>query len=340
MGIRFRKSVKIAPGVKVNFGKKSSSVSFGGKGFHHTISSSGRRTTTAGIPGTGISYSQSSGSYGKRTKSSSRSSRNNTSGKSSGGCLTIILAFFAICLALLIYSYAWIPAIGFLIYFAVRKNTPNRLVKIIASSVVLITSALLCIGINSKSDLDQIDASWPGTTFDINDSVIVTVNPYPSDAEIENLVISENDIASMDYKDGIVTISFLDTGTASIYFTANDSIKSKSTEITVIDKEAEEQKRLEEESRLQAEKEAAEKAAEEERIAREQLEQQEAQQEESMQTENEQQPTPESERIVYWTPNGGSYHFSQSCPTLSRSKTIYSGTIAESGKSDPCDRCS
>ena len=46
-----------------------------------------------------------------------------------------------------------------------------------------------------------------------------------------------------------------------------------------------------------------------------------------------------SSGIVYWTPNGKSYHTTNSCPTLSRSKTILEGTIQESGKSDPCDRC-
>ena len=46
-----------------------------------------------------------------------------------------------------------------------------------------------------------------------------------------------------------------------------------------------------------------------------------------------------SAEVVYWTPNGKSYHTTRSCSTLSRSKTILSGTQAESGKSDPCDRC-
>lgn len=49
--------------------------------------------------------------------------------------------------------------------------------------------------------------------------------------------------------------------------------------------------------------------------------------------------TEPSEGIVYWTPKGKSYHTTRSCPTLSRSKTILEGTIQESGKSDPCDRC-
>lgn len=56
MGLRFRKSVKIAPGVRVNMGKKSASISVGTKGARHTISTTGKRTTSVGIPGTGISH--------------------------------------------------------------------------------------------------------------------------------------------------------------------------------------------------------------------------------------------------------------------------------------------
>lgn len=67
MGVRFRKSFKVAPGVRVNVGKKSSSISFGGKGMRYTISSSGRRTTSVGIPGTGLFYVSTSG--GKSYKS-------------------------------------------------------------------------------------------------------------------------------------------------------------------------------------------------------------------------------------------------------------------------------
>lgn len=59
MGFRFKKSVKIAPGVKLNFGKKSTSVTFGGKGVRYTVSSTGRKTKSVSIPGTGLSYSES-----------------------------------------------------------------------------------------------------------------------------------------------------------------------------------------------------------------------------------------------------------------------------------------
>ena len=61
MGFRFRKSVKIAPGVKINFNKKSWGVTVGKRGAHYTINSKGKRTTSIGIPGTGLSYTSSSG---------------------------------------------------------------------------------------------------------------------------------------------------------------------------------------------------------------------------------------------------------------------------------------
>lgn len=54
---------------------------------------------------------------------------------------------------------------------------------------------------------------------------------------------------------------------------------------------------------------------------------------------NESQSSANNSAIVYWTPNGKSYHTTKNCSTLSRSKTILSGTISESGKYDPCDRC-
>ncbi len=71
MGLRFRKSFKVAPGVKVNLNKKSTSITFGGKGVHKTYSSSGKKTTSVGIPGTGAYYTTSSGGGSGSKKPSS-----------------------------------------------------------------------------------------------------------------------------------------------------------------------------------------------------------------------------------------------------------------------------
>lgn len=57
MGFRFRKSIKILPGVKINLSKKGiSSVSIGRPGATVNIKSDGTKRATIGIPGTGISY--------------------------------------------------------------------------------------------------------------------------------------------------------------------------------------------------------------------------------------------------------------------------------------------
>ncbi len=79
MGLKFRKSFKVAPGVKVNLNKKSTSVTFGGKGVHKTYSSSGKKTTSVGIPGTGAYYTTSSGggSGSKKPSSHKRISTDN-----------------------------------------------------------------------------------------------------------------------------------------------------------------------------------------------------------------------------------------------------------------------
>lgn len=73
MGLRFRKSVRICKGIRLNFNKNSTSITIGGKGVHYTVNSKGRRTGTVGLPGTGVSYSVSSSSK----KASSSDNRQN-----------------------------------------------------------------------------------------------------------------------------------------------------------------------------------------------------------------------------------------------------------------------
>ena len=75
MGLRFRKSFKIAPGVKVNLNKKSAGVTLGTKGAHFTVNTSGKRTASVGIPGTGLSYSTSSSGKKKGAKGKPASTR-------------------------------------------------------------------------------------------------------------------------------------------------------------------------------------------------------------------------------------------------------------------------
>lgn len=56
MAFRFRRSIRLAPGLRINLSKSGPSLSIGRSGLTHTIGPRGRRTTV-GLPGTGISYS-------------------------------------------------------------------------------------------------------------------------------------------------------------------------------------------------------------------------------------------------------------------------------------------
>jgi hypothetical protein len=52
MNFRFRRSIKIAPGIRINISKSGLSTSVGGRG----LTWNSRGALTASIPGTGVSY--------------------------------------------------------------------------------------------------------------------------------------------------------------------------------------------------------------------------------------------------------------------------------------------
>lgn len=56
MGFRFRKSMKLPGGIRINASKSGIGYSYGAKGFRVTKTANGATRTTASIPGTGFSY--------------------------------------------------------------------------------------------------------------------------------------------------------------------------------------------------------------------------------------------------------------------------------------------
>lgn len=66
MVFRFRKTLKIAPGVRLNIGKTGGSVRLGPRGAGYTFGTSGQRVT-AGLPGTGLSVTHKIGAKGRRS---------------------------------------------------------------------------------------------------------------------------------------------------------------------------------------------------------------------------------------------------------------------------------
>ncbi len=73
MGFKMRKSVKIAPGIKLNFGKRGISTTLGKRGASMNIGKRGTRVNF-GIKGTGISYSTKIGGKKKAKRSAARTS--------------------------------------------------------------------------------------------------------------------------------------------------------------------------------------------------------------------------------------------------------------------------
>ncbi|MBQ3285646.1 MAG: DUF4236 domain-containing protein [Ruminococcus sp.] len=68
MGLRFRKTITLLPGVRLNISKSGLGLSAGVPGLRGSINTSGRVTGTASIPGTGVSYQKSKTLFGKKKK--------------------------------------------------------------------------------------------------------------------------------------------------------------------------------------------------------------------------------------------------------------------------------
>ena len=57
MGFRFRRTIRIAPGIRVNLSRSGLSTSVGVRGAQVTVGH-GRVRETAGLPGSGLSYTE------------------------------------------------------------------------------------------------------------------------------------------------------------------------------------------------------------------------------------------------------------------------------------------
>lgn len=107
MGLRIRKSIKVAPGVRLNFGKKGISTSIGKRGAGITIGPTGT-TAHIGIPGTGISYVKKVGTAKTSEKEEQQSVGTDEEPKRKYSCLGIFLAFLGIVIVMALHStFEW-----------------------------------------------------------------------------------------------------------------------------------------------------------------------------------------------------------------------------------------
>lgn len=92
MVFRFKKSIKILPGFRLNFSKGGMSTSLGGNGVTLNFSKKGKRTTF-GLPTTGISFSR----FEPIDEDGDDNSQPETL-KKKGGCWNWVIGFFALSL--------------------------------------------------------------------------------------------------------------------------------------------------------------------------------------------------------------------------------------------------
>ena len=331
MGLRFRKSFKITPGLKLNLNKKSIGLTTGTKGAHFTVNSNGKKTASVGIPGTGLSYTASSSNKKNRKKVSTTSqtplNKNNfennggKKGKKKHGCLTYIICIFLM--------------LGF-------------------ASCMLSSEELESASISANTS----------KIYDINSDVEIKVTTTP-----ENYLFTEDNFiitgGKINIEENEITFSSSDEGSYTIYIESGD-IKSNKIEIKFEDKKsiAEAKKKAEEEARIKAEQEAQAKAEEEARIQAEQEAQAKAEEEARIKAEQEAQAKAEEARIqaeqetqinttydtqqqttpvgdmVWIAGSGKKYHRKSDCGNMNPDNAIQmTREEAESKGYTPCKKC-
>lgn len=210
MGLRFRKSIKLGKHTRLNLNKKSFGVSFGGKGARFTLNSKGRRTSTFGIPGTGLSYTTASGGK-KKSRSKSKAKGRKVCGSSTGaakpsGCLIV-----AACIGIIFIMICLVMAV------VIGKNKNGN------GSSVTLEWTQSDISVNSKAYI-------PNLYLKVDGKKANEISP----PEIQ---ISNNDICKIEYKDSnyaqvIYEIIPLKDGFADITATY-DGVTSEPVTITV-----------------------------------------------------------------------------------------------------------
>lgn len=321
MGFRFRKSVKIAPGVRLNIGKKSVGISAGVKGARVSVNSSGRKTTTVGLPGTGLSYSKSEKIGGRKNTTRSASSNNVQpirpdlppaqpleEKKKKGCCGCAVYAFIA---------FLIIGALGSCIGGTEDKDKQTDTAND-STQAAVITQLTLTGDPIAEIDLGSSQALT--YTVDPSDFAMTADAVYATTSDSDVLTVSAECLSDPARVE--VTLTGKAAGTANYTIRAAEGDAQQTGQITVHDRAAE-QAAAEAEAKAKAEKEAAaEKAAQEQAAAA------------AQQAAQEQAAAQQSE-TVYITPSGKRWHRSASCA----GKNARAVTMDQVGSRTPCQKC-
>ncbi len=304
MGMRFRKSFGSGP-FKVNLSKSGIGYSVGTKGFRHTKTANGRTRNTYSIPGTGISYVDEKSNKRKKVKNKKFENYDDNNFNQNNNF---------------------------------QENKPKKKHKKlkIAFIIFCILGVLsACFGSPSP---DSITLNENNITMDVNDSKNISFTTDPTDAYTGSLKVKDNKNISATIDDHTIKVktgSKEGTYKLKIY---KDDVNAILV-ITVVDKAAEEQKKIEEQKAQEEAQRQAELQAQEE--ARKEAEVQaaaEAQRQAAAQSESSSSYTEATAGQVYIPQNGSKYHSNPNCSNM-HNATAISLEEAKSRGYTPCKKC-
>ena len=342
MGFRFRKSFKIAPGVRVNVGKKSIGISAGVKGARVSVNSSGRKTTTVGIPGTGLSYQKTEkiGGHAATDKHDQTAPEYTPTvdlppidpqpprpPRTPKGMLTLlkVLAVLLIAMSLTLTLVSVVggflgTALGcFILYYrrtriAWNGDNPPRCRWMVVVAVLFV---LLAVGGKASPD-------------------------PAADATVEQTVQAEQAAAEKAEKEAAEKAAAEQAAKEQAEKEAAEKAAAEQAAKEQAEKEAAEKAAAEQAAKEQTEKEAAEKAAAE-RAAKEQAEKEAAEKAAAeqaaaaaaAQAAQEQAAAQQQGETVYITPSGKRWHRSARCA----GDNAIAVTMDQVGNRTPCKKC-
>lgn len=350
MGFRFRKSTKIGP-ARINISNKGIGWSIGSKGVRYTKRTDGKTQTTLNVPGTGISYVKVNNSSKKSTPPTTNNDNNNTFNASPNNnepqipfykktwfmwVMLFCIPPVGILLMWLYNNYKKIPKIALSIFFgavAIVAYTGSSSTPAESSNTQIQdqqVSSAKTEDANSKKSIIEEPKLTGWQTID-NKTYYYDDNGSPKTGWLEvdeqHYYLDDTGVMqtgwvqdSNEYyycnSDGLMQTGWIqDEG--NWYYLNSDGTMAKDISLDgyTISSNG---------------------------VATKEVVQATQNTSTSSGTSSNGTTTYDpaaNERTVYWTPGGKSYHYSQSCPTLARSKTIKSGPGSTCPKSDPCDKC-
>ena len=143
MAVRFRRTKKLMPGVRLNVGKKSAGLTVGGKLFRTTVNTKGQATVSGSVPGTGVSWIKQSKPHQADQKSSPEDLPEDERPKSALPMLALVMSLgvmgCALIVLLIMAATDWIDP----------SNLKPAILALIFSALVALLSSHFCFADNN-----------------------------------------------------------------------------------------------------------------------------------------------------------------------------------------------